>query len=305
MAGKEKLDHRIRNCYISAPIGTNIENIRSSLLERKVKLLSPSSIDVGRSVHSNVLDLISNADLVVGVLTRERRSESVIFELGQAVALDRQVVIFAPPKSGFIPFKLKQFPVIRINLRNRSAIDFAFDQILSAPPLPKKKERVEVHNSHGMGKRINTFLDKVRKAIDANDGLGFEKVVAQAIRESGVEIVLEARLDNRAVDIAVWSDVFQQIFGHPLLVELKLNLTNEAYARQSLKRCAEITAKHGSTWSLLLYGDGPPMTNKNWVSIAPTVLTISAYDLLSKMRDRSFVEVIMDLRNQRVHFGDF
>ena len=303
MAGKEKWDHRIRSCYISAPIGTNIENIRSSLLERKVKLLSPSSIDVGRSVHSNVLDLISKADLVVGVLTRERRSDTVIFELGQTVALGHQVVVFAPPKSGYIPFDLRQFPVLRTSLRNRSAIDFAFDQILSAPPLPKKKEMVEVHGSHGMGKRINTFLDKVRQAIDAHDGLGFEKVVTQAIRESGVEIIVEAPSDDREVDLAVWSDEFIRMFGHPLIIEMKVNIRSEAHALQSLKECAEMSAKLGSTWCLLLYGDGPQLIKKSWISNTPTVLSISAYELMKEMRVKSFVDIIRDLRNQRVHFG--
>ena len=302
MTGKENLSRRIRNCYISAPVGTNIENIRTSLLEREVRLISPNDVEISDS-YSNVLDLISNADLIVGVLTRERRSDTVIFELGQAVALGRRVVVFAPPKSGYIPFNLRQFPVFRIGLLNRASINFAFDQILSAPFSPKK-EKQEAHDTHGMGKRINTFIDKTQEAITANKGLMFERVVAQAIRESGVEIVVEAPINDRMIDLVVWSDVFQHIFGHPLLIELKVKLQNDKHFLQSLKQCADIAANSGSTWSLLIYGDGPPTPKRSWISSAPTVLSISAQDLLTKMRDQSFVDIVRKLRNQRVHFGD-
>ena len=304
MTEKEKLNRRIQSCYISAPIGTNIEKIRTSLLERNVEILFPSYKDIARSPHSNVLDLISSADLVVGVITRKRRSDSVIFELGQAVALGRRVVVFAPPKSGYVPFNLRQFPVVRISLSNRKAMDFAFDQILLAPPSPKKIEKLEVHDTRGMGTRINTYLDRIQKAIATNDGLSFEKVVAQVIQEAGIEIVVEAPLGDRRVDLAVWSDVFQEIFGHPLLIEVKLFLRSEAHVRNTLIQCAENTAKSGAAWSLLLYGDGPTLTEKSSASIAPTVLLISAHELLSKMRNQSFVEIIRNLRNQRVHFGN-
>ena len=303
MVRRKKLGRARRNCYISAPIGTNIENIRSSLLERKVQLLLPNDIDDGRDLYTNVLDLITNADLVVGVLTRERRSESVIFELGQAVALGRQIIVFAPPKSGSIPFNLQQFLVLRVSLLNRKAIDFAFDQVLSAPSSPKKLEKLEAHNAHGVGAHIDKFLHNVQTATIANDGVRFEKIITQAIRESGVEFAVEAPLDNRKVDLVVWSDIFQSMFGHPLLVEMKLKLRCEEHARGVLRQCAQMTAESGSTWSLLVYGDGPSMTKNSWASIAPTVLTIPANDLLNKMRNQSFVDIVRNLRNQRVHCG--
>ncbi|MCY4419781.1 MAG: hypothetical protein OXC42_00750 [Gammaproteobacteria bacterium] len=303
MTVSKKSDRRKWNCYISAPIGTNIENIRSSLLERKVQLLLPNDIDDGHDLYPNVLDLITNADLVVGVLTRERRSESVIFEVGQAVALGRQIVVFAPPKSRSIPFNLQQFLVLRISLLNRKAIDFAFDQVLSAPSSPKKLEKMGVHNTRSMGAHIDKFLQKIQTAAVANDGVRFEKIITQAIRESGVEIAVEAPLNSRKADLVVWSDIFQSMFGHPLLVEMKVKLRCEEHARGILRQCAQMTAESGATWSLLIYGDGPSMTKISWTSIAPTVLTIAADDLLSKMRNQSFVNIVRNLRNQRVHCG--
>ena len=81
---------RALRCYISAPIGINIENIQSSLMQRNVQLLFPSSISKAYNVHESIRELISNADLVIGVLRRGRHSKAVLFELGMAVAMERQ-----------------------------------------------------------------------------------------------------------------------------------------------------------------------------------------------------------------------
>ena len=294
------MNRQKRSCYISAPIGTNIENIRASLLERGVRILSPDNFE-NTSLHSNVLNLVSNADLVVGVITRKRRSQSVLFELGQAVALDRQIVVFAPPKDEYLPLELQQFVVLRISLLNRAAIDFAFDQVLSAPSAPKKVEKIRANKPTGMGARMSAFMDQADAAVATNEGHKFEELIAQAIRESGVEIIVEAPQKNRRVDLVVWSDVFQALFGHPLLIEIKIRLSSESDVRHALRECAQMAAEAGAIWSLLVYGDGPSSSKKSWVSVAPNVLSISAQDLLSKMRGQSFIDIIKDLRNRRVH----
>lgn len=305
MIESKNLDHQGKSCYISAPIGANTENIRASLLQRNVRLLLPSNRIGDQDLNENVLGLISKSDLVIGVLTRERRSQSVLFDLGQAVALGRQIVVFAPPKSGYVPPNLQKFLVLRINLLNRVAIDFAFDQILSAPLSQKKAERIVAGVTQGMGARVRSFLAEVDVAVVANDGRRFEEIVTKAIRESDVEIVLKSPSEDRKIDLAVWSDKFQRLFGHPLLIQMKVRIANETHARNALRQCAEIAAKSGITWSLLLYGDGPPTSRRSWASVAPTVLVISVAELMKKMRDQSFVDIIVDLRNRRVHGGNF
>lgn len=305
MIETKNLDYQIKSCYISAPIGANIENIRASLLQRNVRLLSPSDEIGGQDLNENVLGLISKSDFVIGVLTRERRSQSVLFDLGQAVALGRQIVVFAPPKSGYVPLNLQKFLVLRINLLNRAAIDFAFDQILSSPLPRKKAQRIVADVTQGMGTRAYSFLAEADVAVAANDERRFEEIVTRAIRESDVEIALESPSEDRKIDLAVWSDKFQRLFGHPLLIQMKVRIGNEEHARNALRQCAEITAKSGITWSLLLYGHGPPISGRSWASVAPTVLVISVAELMKKMCDQSFVDIIIGLRNRRVHGGNF
>ena len=110
---------RAIKCYISAPISVNVENIRFSLMERNVQLLTPSDLPSGHELHQSTRELISNADLVIGVLRRGRQSQAVLFGLGMAAPMDRKIVVFALPKGSDIPFNLQSLLVLRIGLRNR------------------------------------------------------------------------------------------------------------------------------------------------------------------------------------------
>ena len=152
-----------------------------------------------------------------------------------------------------------------------------------------------------MGARVNDLLSETQFAIDTNDERRLLMLISQTIRESGVEIVVEAPYKNQRADLAVWSDEFIPLFGHPLLIETKLRIRSKVEACQVIKQCTEMTTSAGANWSIFLYGDGPSTTEKFWSTVAPTVLVLSVHDLFTKMRNQSFVDVIKDLRNRRVH----
>ena len=295
------MNTKVRTCYISAPIGTNIEHIRRSLVERGVKLLTLNDFPSDESISTNILALISRADLVVGVLSRDRQSLSVVFELGQASALGREIVVIASPKSSYIPFALSHFLVSRLSLRNRTGIDFIFEQVLSAPT-SSKMDRTLTHQGKSLvGERIEGLMHEAQQAINEKDGLRLEKVVGEAIRDSGVEIIVKALSPHEGADFAVWSNVFQSLLGNPLLVEIKTQLHGNERVLESIKRCEKTARDGGVIWSLLLYGDGPSKMDPSWTSIAPTVLLLSIRDLFQALRERPFVDIVVDLRNRRVH----
>ena len=303
----EDLKTRGRNlrCYISAPIGTNIENVRDSLLEKNVQLLMPRNLSIGQDIYEGIKELISQADLVVGVLNRERRSHAVLFELGMAAALDKQIVVFAPPKGAQIPFNLQSFLVLRIGLRNKEAIDFALNQLLLAPASKKKSIRGDLALQRKPRSSIATQIVELQNVMEVGDGRRFEEIITEVIRDSGVEVAVRPTFQHREMDLAVWAEDFQNALGNPLLIEIKWRLENDEQMRAALKRCAASTAKSGGRWSLFIYGAGPKLSRKHWSSIAPTVLAIPALDLFEQMRDRSFVQVLVGLRNLRVHGGEF
>jgi hypothetical protein len=130
----------IKTCYVSAPAGVSLNVLRESLLSHDIRPLIPEDLSVGTDLASETQRQLAQADLVIGVLPRGKQSLWVLFELGQAFALGRRILLIASPKSESIPFALQRLLVLRIEPSNRSAIDFALDQLLSAPPeSPRKK----------------------------------------------------------------------------------------------------------------------------------------------------------------------
>lgn len=291
-------------CYISAPIGVDVENIRVPLMERDVQLITPSELFAGREYHETIKELIANADVVFGVLRRERQSQAVLFELGMAAAMSRQIVVLAPPHSGYVPFSLQSFLVLRIDLQNRSAIDFAIDQILSAPPSRKQTSGHHAIEHRTQELKVRGRALELQTVMEAGDPLKFEEIISAAIHDSGVEAAVAPTSRDRRMDLAVWADEFQDLVGNPLLIEIKLRLVSHEQVTAALKHCASATEEFGGTWSLLIYGTGPRVIRKQWLSIAPTVLTISASDLFERMRDQSFMEIVVRLRNLRAHGGE-
>ncbi len=82
-------------CFITAPAGANLEVLTEALRQRDVRVVVPESLEPGAEFGAEILNLIAGVDLVIGVLTRERRSEWVLFELGLAWGRGKRVVLFA------------------------------------------------------------------------------------------------------------------------------------------------------------------------------------------------------------------
>jgi hypothetical protein len=117
----------VKTCFIAAPAGVDLTGLRKALEARGLRVLVPQDLMVGADWASEIQKELSRADLVVGVLPSERQSPWVLFELGQASALGRRIVLITSPKAEPIPFSLHQFVVLRIDLTNIEAIGFALD----------------------------------------------------------------------------------------------------------------------------------------------------------------------------------
>ena len=73
-----------QNLLHFSPAGTNLERVRAALIRRNINVVVPEEILPGADWAEQIARNIGNVDLVIGVLTAERRSQWVLFELGQA-----------------------------------------------------------------------------------------------------------------------------------------------------------------------------------------------------------------------------
>ena len=291
---------RIKTCFISAPVGANLKILRNVLHEKGVRVVRPEEFPSGAPWSDEINSILSEVDLVIGVVTRARSSDSVLFELGQASALGRQIVLFAPPKFKAFRFDLQRFLVIRASLTNREAISFALDQLIAAPPPDRQLSTSKSMETYSLGQRANSLLRDVLDATTARQGRKLEELVASMIRESGVDVISESPNRDKSADLAIWSDALQPVFGNPLLVEVKVRIQGSANARRVVKELSASISSSGAAWGLLLYGEGPD-SKSVWGPLPTNILVMSLSTLIMEMENRPFIDVVKDQRNQRMH----
>lgn len=297
--GKETTE--IETCFISAPAGLPLRVLRASLQAHGLRVLIPQELSAGADWASDIKKQISEADLVIGVLTTERPSAGVLFELGQASAFGRRILLIAPPDWDLGPFGLHQFLVLRIDIQNREAIDFALDQVLLAPRPQQRRDLPKRTPLSGLGEKVDPLLSSLDRSLSSNDWQLLEQVVADALRQSGADIVVASPERDIGADLVVWSDVLEPFVGNPLLIEIKARIRGKSDAQRAIQQVASYLGRSGTQWALLLYGDGPPAEDQVWSDGHPTVLVLSVRSLLETLKTRAFPEVVRDLRNDRVH----
>jgi hypothetical protein len=71
---------RIQSCYLAAPAGSNLAILTDALRHRDIKIVVPQDPLVETDLLPEITNLLAGVDLVIGVMTRERRSDWVLFE---------------------------------------------------------------------------------------------------------------------------------------------------------------------------------------------------------------------------------
>jgi hypothetical protein len=292
----------IRTCFISAPSGVKLDVLRHSLASRGIEVLVPEGLGEGADISAEINTLVAQADLVVGVLTSERRSAWVLFELGLAWANKRRIMLIASTsKSDFIPSNLQRLLVIRSKVNNAEAIGFALDQLLAAPATEMREPSTKRPLPTGPVPDAFVVAQQVRDAVRTRNGVALERLVAEALQKSGVQVIVEPPGHDRGADIAIWSDILAPVTGNPLLIEIKARLSSRSEARAAATNLSKHLSASGTPWGLLLYGDSIDPSAKILSSLPPNILAVDLVTLFERMTHQAFEEVVKDLRNQKVH----
>lgn len=292
----------LKSCFISAPAGTQLYALRASLKSRGLRVLVPKDLAAGSDWATEIQKQLSQSDIVIGVITSDRDSPWVLFELGQAFALGRRIILISTEKVDSIPFASRNLVILRIDLDNQKAIDFALDQLLAAPSRPKVSTAPHLKPPlRALGSDVDNLILALDQALTGHSGLAFEKLVADALRSSGTDVIVSSLESDIGADFAVWSDVLEPFVGNPLLIEVKARIRGKGDAARVLRQLSSYLGQSGARWALLLYGDGPDNDEFAWPAIPSNILLLSLRSLLESLRSCSFPEVVRDLRNQRVH----
>ncbi len=248
---------------------------------------------LGSSLTESVQDAIRGADVVIGLFAHDARAlANTAFELGFAVALGKPVLLVVSPGAQ-VPSDLQSFLYVQAEPDNIEAVALALDN-LDRYSAPVRAERSRLSSAAPLGAYADQLLQEARTLADAPD-TAFEELVARAIEASGVVAVPTSRGRDGGFDIGVWSDDLDAIGGNPLLIQLKRHVSDNS-VRQSLSALHQTP---GARVALVVSLDETAAVKA--ALLRWPVLWISLADLLRRMRDESFPEVIRDLRNRSVH----
>jgi len=288
----------MKTCYISASLEAvpRLGTLYVVLESRGVRSLVPTDLlGPGGRWFEVVADTIRSADWVIGVLSVAGDNEMVFFELGIASALGKRCVIIAEPELP-LPLAFESLFLLRTSLDNAQALEFGLDRLVAA----KKTRRVRPKRSkerHVLGSMADQFLAHLDVVIKLKDHAGLEALVQTALQQAGVTAMASHLSEGDwRYDVVAWVDELQPYVGNPLPIEVKLTVTELSV----LKRLARPNMA-GSHWALLVYVDGPPDKSPVWQNLPLTVLRIRLRELLERLRDEPFVEIVRDLRNRVVH----
>jgi hypothetical protein len=306
-------------CYLSVPVEYDVAALSRALEEQNIKPIVPTDIpfSVGSSVD-HVTAAIRACDLFLAVLD-ETSNPSRYFEIGIAYSLQKRMLIVLPYSGASeFPFSFSELPVIRIAPDNYEEIAASLAQIHKHIKRSYRRASYSLKPSRPVrGTQYENLLHEVaqleersrRKDPYTTPALerDIAKIVSSAIKLSGVSVVSEPRLETPALgrkthhpDLAIWSDELHSTVGNPFLIEVKRTLKSPKDVRAIVDQIAGYIGENKTSWVLLLYLEGPEALD-DLSSVPPNILTLKIESFVRMLRDKSFADIVRNLRNQKVH----
>ncbi|WDZ72242.1 hypothetical protein PWW31_15395 [Vibrio harveyi] len=225
----------MKSCYISIPRKSWAVELADELQSRNIRAVFATDVsEFEGSFASTVASIIKSCDVTLCIADDDESLKTVLFEAGIAFGIGKKVLFTTSYDAGSIPINYSEFPIIRLDSSHYKEIANYVEEVLKygkRPTLRKKynftpSKPIELYSQRyiqslrEISERVNSGLDKGRSARD------FEKLIAEAIRKSGVNIVSEFRSRQYRPDIAIWSDELTSIGANPLIVEVKSRINS-------------------------------------------------------------------------------
>lgn len=285
-------------CFLSAPAGTDFSGLLEALQENNIHLLDPAKFAPGAvKIIDKIIDGINSADLVIAVLGAAS-SDNVLFELGCASALGKQVLVIVP--EGYeIPSDIKDLLYIRTNPNNREAISFAIEQILNAPRQEKNNKERLPNKTKPLGSVAHDLLNKLNNLEDTLLERNVQDIVQAMLEASGIPTIRQQKF-NRRFDFAVWIDELEPYFGNPILIEVEREIITEMQA----KYIAENILHHAhlsNVRAVIIFASRMSREAVEFVSSYFNLYFFDLNDFLRRLHEESLGQIIRNERNARVH----
>lgn len=286
-------------CFVSAPAGTDLSGLLEALQENDIHLLDPNQFAPGAvKITDKIIDGINHADLVIAILGTAASSANVLFELGCASALGKQVLVIVP--EGYeIPSDIKDLLYIRATPNNREAINFAIEQILNAPHQAKNSKERLLDKSKPLGSVADDLLNRLKSFGETPLERDIQDIVRSMLVASGVLNRTPQNSDTRP-DFAVWVDELEPYFGNPILIEVSKLLSTTTQAKYLVEQVLHhLSLSHAAV--AIIFAPQISFDVTKFVSSYPNLYFFALDEFLKRLREESLGQIIRNERNARFH----
>lgn len=287
-------------CFISAPGGTDLSQLLQVLREHDIRVLDPDKFAPGAvKFTEKIIASIEQSDLVIAVLGAATSSANVLFELGCAFALGKQTLVIAP-QDYEIPSDIRDSLYIRATPDNQEAINFAIDQILSAPYPEETHESRLTDESKPLGQLADDLLHRLTDPGEVLLERDVANIVGNILEASGFRYRMESTYSNIRPDLVVWMDELEPYFGNPILIEVKRQINSPDQAKYVAEQAMRYTSLSGVP-TVIVFADQISPAAMSMIARYPNLYFFDLREILARLRKASLGQIIRKERNSRFH----
>lgn len=297
--------------FVSAPAGTDLSELLKTLDENNIHILDPNGFAPGAiKMTDKIIDGLNHADLMVAVLGTANSSGNVLFELGCASALGKKSLVIVP-EDYEIPSDIRSLVHIRTTPNNREAINFALEQILNAPE-SVDKQQTDLTDLSEKSKPLGTVANNLLKQFYALPNNPIEReiiaLVTGILRASGLSFKSDQkypsteniRTENIRPDLVVWIDELEPYFGNPILIEVKKQIISSKDARATIQQVLNYLSVSHLKLVIVLATEISPSALEI-IASEPDLYFFELPQILARLQNESFSQIVVKERNARVH----
>lgn len=245
-----------QNCFIVVRPGTDISSLTEIVEAAGWSVLNRASVMPGSDAYlAQTKDLLKAADVVLAILEKSP-DPNTFFELGFALAFERPTLLIATGDEA-PSLALNRLPRVNATLRDISVLELhvtAFlDSVHQRVDEPSKRRAPPSRSAEYVGSQFG-----------GNLGSELEQQVLFALRDSpDINLVKTQPRDRRyrkfVPDFAIWLDDDSNLFGNPILIEVKSRWPNNQSRQQQLRKIREYAAAVDVSTIIIVQAlDGPP-----------------------------------------------
>jgi len=299
----------MKTCFISASYGYKAADLLFALERRDIKGVFVTELqEFDGPVTALVASAIKSCDITLCIAETSNDLKERLFEVGIAFGMGKKVILVASYDAGEIPLGSSEIPFIRLSSGSADEISDYVLEVLKygkTTPIRKKYTFTPSHPIGDYSVKLIERLHQINQKYHFDDGYktfgrDVEKLVSDAIRKSGVNVVSEFKSRYSRPDIAIWSDELSLYIANPLIVEVKGVIRNNSDLRKATDQLLKYINETNSEFGLLVYLDGIKVSQMKH-DLPGQILAIPVKKLLSLLENISFGDIVKKLRNDRIH----